>query len=75
MAKILDLDGKYYGTVIELDDKFQNEITIWIEGDNKVSQRELDKGWTKDIGLDHTETDYSYQIAKIIEKALTDAGY
>lgn len=68
MAKILDLDGKYYGTVIELNDKFQNEITIWLEGGNKVSQRELDNGWTRGMGLTTLRQTTLTRLLRLLKK-------
>lgn len=75
MAKIKPLHGKYYGTEIELDTG--QTITIWCPdyNDFKPSIRELNSGWTEDMGMDHQEDVHSYELAKIVCQALTDKGY
>lgn len=39
-------------------------------GNRKPSQRELDRGYNEDYGMDHVESDSSYQVALKILEAL-----
>jgi hypothetical protein len=78
-AKILPLDGKYYGTEIKVethDDSF--DITVWWMGDFTPSDRELkqcgmslDEWHENDMGCDsHFESSDGLEVAEIITKAL-----
>lgn len=76
MAKLLPLQGKYYGTKIEL--KSGALIEVWVgnqNGNYKASPREIETGWTSDIGFDHVETGDDYNIAVAIVKTLDEMGY
>ena len=69
---LVPLSGKYYTTevIVETDNG-----SVFIEissGNYKPSQREIDKGWEPDDGMDHVESEYSYEIAKKIVKALKE---
>lgn len=61
------LNGKYYGTRVTDGKRL---IEVWTGYTGKVSQRELDEGWTEDYGFDHVESDKDYQIALVICEAL-----
>jgi hypothetical protein len=65
------LDGKYYGTRVTNGD---NVIVVWTGYIGKVSQRELDEGWTEEYGFDHVESDKDYNIACVICEALNSKG-
>jgi len=78
-ATIQPLDGKYYGTVINVEHPHGNfSISVWCNGDFKPSKRELKyhgmklKEWEEDqIGCDgHFESKDCYEVCKIIEDAL-----
>lgn len=76
MAKLLPLKGKYYGTKIEL--KSGDIIEVWVghqKKNYKPSPREIENGWTSDIGFDHVETEDDYNIAVAIIKTLDEMGY
>lgn len=84
MAKILPLEGKYYGTRIEFrkpgskaaDDV--HEIKIWTPDHFATpfaSEREIENGWTPEDGHDHVEDAQSFKIATIICDALTKEGF
>jgi len=80
MAKILPLNGKYYGTKVEFTDAqdMEHEITIWTPDHYAgifASEREIAGGWEPGDGHDHVEDVQSYTIAKLICKTLTEAGY
>jgi hypothetical protein len=78
-ATILPLDGKYYGTKVQID--FGNEDKTWVEvwymGDYKPSARELAllHPGEEFEGCDtHYETADGYRIAKIICDAINQAS-
>jgi len=83
MSKLLPLDGKYYGTDIELDDG--KIINIWVMDDNNwntPSSRQL-KYWGCTLedaiqdGLmidSHFECDRSLAIAIKLAESLKDIG-
>jgi hypothetical protein len=65
----------HYSTdlVVEVYDEggFPNDIVITISGYYpKPSQREIDKGWEPDDGMDHVETEAGHVLALIIKEAL-----
>ena len=64
---IKPLNGKYYGTEITDGD---NVIEVWTGYTGKVSEREIEEGWTDDYGFDHVESDRDYKIACVICDAL-----
>jgi hypothetical protein len=64
---IKPLNGKYYGTEITDGD---NVIEVWTGYTGKVSEREIEEGWTDDYGFDHVESDRDYRFACIIRDAL-----
>jgi len=69
------LRDKHYSTdlVVEVYDQmgFPNDILISISGYYPApSQRELDKGWEPDYGMDHVETEAEYCLALVIKEAL-----
>lgn len=69
------LRSKHYSTdlVVEVYDQFgfPNDICITISGYYpKPSQREVDKGWEPDYGMDHVETEAEHILALIIKEAL-----
>lgn len=69
------LRDKHYSTdlVVEVCDEwgFPNSLVITISGYYpKPSQRELDKGWEPDYGMDHVETHAEHVLALIIKQAL-----
>jgi hypothetical protein len=61
------LEGKYYGTKVR---NGRDLIEVWTGYTGKVSQRELDDGWTEEYGFDHVESDKDYKLACIICEAL-----
>jgi hypothetical protein len=61
------LEGKYYGTKVS---NGSDLIEVWTGYTGKVSQRELDGGWTEEYGFDHVESDKDYKLAYIICEAL-----
>lgn len=82
-AYIEPLSGKYYGTKIIIDTggTTPSELSIWEMGNHQPSTRQLEKwnmtfGEAKDDGMmcdSHYETELSYKIARIIQKALFQA--
>lgn len=64
---IKPLNGKYYGTDVT---DGSNVITVWTGYTGKVSEREIEEGWTDDYGFDHVESDRDYKIACVILDAL-----
>lgn len=69
------LRDKHYSTdlVVEVYDEFgfPNDILISIAGYYPApSQRELDKGWELEYGMDHVETHAEYSLALLIKEAL-----
>lgn len=69
------LRGKHYSTdiIVEVYDEWgcANDIVITISGYYpSPSQREIDKGWEPDDGMDHVETEAEYGLALIIKEAL-----
>ena len=75
LAKILPLDGKYYGTRIELNSGYG--FKVWIEDWDtcQVSIREIENGWDSDMGMDHVEHQLCLDICNVIVDALNRAGY
>ena len=79
-AKIRELEGKYYGTIIDIlfNDDTKTEIDIWLSGDYVPSERELRQctgceDWHNECRecFDyHTESETTYNICKIIVEAL-----
>jgi hypothetical protein len=65
------LKGKYYGTRVTNGDAV---VEVWTGYTGKVSQRELDDGWTEEYGFDHVESDKDYNIACVICEALNNMG-
>lgn len=78
MARIKDLSGKYYGTIVILDTPEEDEIKIWCPdyyAKPFASSREIEQNnWTPEDGHDHVEDSQSYFIAQVVSRALTDAG-
>ena len=76
MAVIKPLKGKYYGTVVELNNGESFDIWLSPNPDNyKASEREIAQGWERCDGFDHVETDDTFKVAQICADALTEAGY
>lgn len=82
MAKILSLEGKYYGTKVEFttpeNPNDTHEIVVWCPdhfAQPFASEREIQDGWTPEDGHDHVESVQDYKIAQIICEALTKNGY
>ena len=74
------LSGKYYETSILVDVEdmfgFKHQVTINLFGDDCYpSERELDKGWEPDYGMDHVETEATHIVASIIVEALKKHGH
>ena len=81
-AKILPLDGKYYGTKVKIVDNDNNDfvINLWCQDDYEPSDRELGSictidEWRKDeagilygdyIDSGHFESRATYHMAKTI---------
>jgi hypothetical protein len=70
-AKILPLDGKYYGTCVELttDDGTSSWIQIWHTDSSKPSEREI-ADWEGEYEIcdSHYESQTAYEVAqKIVE--------
>lgn len=76
-AAIAPLEGKYYGTRIEIKHpRGETEIVVWFMGDYQPSEREL-RGqtvpeWHEEGGASdsHYETKDGYEIALAIVRAL-----
>lgn len=69
------LRGKHYHTeiLVEVYDEWGMPNDIWINISGyypSPSQREIDKGWEPDDGMDHVETQAEYGLALIIKEAL-----
>ena len=69
------LKFKHYATeiLVEVYDEFgfPNDLYISISGYSpKASQREVDKGWEPDYGMDHVESEAGYKVALAIVEAL-----
>jgi hypothetical protein len=81
MAQILPLDGKYYGTKIQIsvdNGSGSDEMVVWTPdhfAEPFASEREIANGWNPADGHDHVEDVQSYKIAQIICEALTEKGY
>lgn len=81
-AKLLDLDGKYYGTEVEIsdnNDKSLGVIKIWIHN-GKASTREYDTeeelNEMYNDGLfcdEHYETETDLKIADILVNAINNS--
>jgi hypothetical protein len=78
-AEIAPLEGKYYGTQIEVSHPHGDfYFTVWFSGDRKPSKRQLKheglklKDWKEgDFGCDgHYESKDCYEICEIIVDAL-----
>lgn len=61
------LKGKYYGTRVTNGEQL---IVVWTGYTGKVSEREIEEGWTEEYGFDHVESDRDYKIACVICDAL-----
>ena len=66
---------KHYATeiIVEVYDEFgfPNDMCVSVSGYfPSPSQREIDKGWEPDYGMDHVETEAEYKIALAIVEAL-----
>ena len=61
------LKGKYYGTRVT---NGEQSIVVWTGYTGKVSEREIEDGWTEEYGFDHVESDKDYKIACVIRDAL-----
>ena len=77
-AKLLSLDGKYYGTKIAVSyDGCESLIEVWHMGNYKPSAREL-RDWNEvndgpyETCDSHFESESSLEIAERIVKALND---
>lgn len=82
MATILPLEGKYYGTKVQIclpGTPDTDEILVWCPDHFArpfASKREIANGWSAKLdGHDHVEDQQSYKIASVICEALTKAGY
>ena len=82
MATVLPLDGKYYGTRIQVSNpgcpSDKDEVVVWCPDHFATpfaSSREIANGWTPKDGHDHVEDAQSYKIACIIAEALTKEGF
>jgi hypothetical protein len=64
---IKPLKGKYYGTLVTDGEEY---VVVWTGYTGKVSEREIEAGWTDDCGFDHIESDRDYKIACVICDAL-----
>lgn len=79
-AEIAPLSGKYYGSRINLigPDDEKDLIEVWLSGDHKPSERELE-AWDEDeygpyeICDSHYETQFGYEVCKLIVGAINDA--
>jgi hypothetical protein len=74
-ARLQPLDCKHYDTSIHIDleDDMGQEhyMTISISGYySKPSERELDRGWEPDWGMDHVESEAHLELANKIMEAL-----
>lgn len=68
--QVAPLDGKYYGTVVQLPNGAT--ITVWIGDEFKApaSSREVANDWDHSIdGFDHVEQIEDLQVALLIAKA------
>ena len=69
-AKILPLEGKYYGTIVEITYKgYKYQIELWGDADFEPSERELAKWGGKDdfeICDSHFESKITYELAKLL---------
>lgn len=78
-AKLIPLEGKYYGTRIAVttEDGCESTIYVWHMGNHKPSARELH--YWREVGdcphetcNSHFESESSLEIAERIVKALND---
>lgn len=80
-AEIEPLSGKYYGSHIALKgpDGATDLIEVWVMGDYKPSERELE-AWDEDeygpyeINDSHYETQFGYEVCKLIVGAINGAS-
>lgn len=66
--RVLPLEGKYYGTVVDLGG---NTLIVWTtDWTNPVpSEREVANGWEPDYGMDHVEDARTLANARLIAAA------
>lgn len=74
-VELKPLSSKHYSTEVSVyvEDAFGQEYVVSVEIYGYFpapSQRELDRGWEIDYGMDHVETHAEYTIALAIVKAL-----
>lgn len=70
-----ELQGKHYTTevavVVEHEDGSVYLLGVDVYGYfPRPSQREIDKGWEPDYGVDHVESEAEYKVALAIVEAL-----
>ena len=67
-------NSKYYETTVDIIVESvprDEHITVNIYGGYSTpSEREIELGWEPDYGMDHTESQETYEIAKKIIEAL-----
>lgn len=65
---ILPLKGKYYSTemIVHIQDNPSVLISLATSYERKPSLREIERGWEKEEGMDHTEGENTYKIALLI---------
>lgn len=68
------LEGKYYSTDIESEDGLIQVHGFITDDPYRSSDRELEEGWTEDMGYDHVELQSTYETALKIVKALNDSN-
>ena len=77
MWVLAPLKGKYYGTKI-FNEETGDVIEVWLSfktyTQDEVSEREKELGWGEDgeYYYDHVESQYSYEAALKIVKALNE---
>ena len=63
-AQLLPLDGKYYGTKVEIvKNGYVYQITLWNSGSGQPSQRELERCPTFEVQDGHFESVETYEVA------------
>ena len=70
-SEIEPLRGKHYETTVHVDVFYEGRTSTFrldICGTGSMpSDREIERGWEPDYGMDHVESQEAYLLAKILE--------
>ncbi len=75
-VKLEDLPYKHYSTDLYVTVEYEGEdydFTVSVSGYGpKASQREVERGWKPDWGMDHVESDIHILLAQAVERLTED---